>query len=69
MDRPGPLTKKEVIIVLTLGSISIIISLLMMIYSEPVVEVDSFDRVPTLTVTPLDSPNPCWDPHFWSKAV
>ena len=19
-----------------------------------------------ITVTPLDSPNPCWDPHYWS---
>lgn len=54
---------------LTLISISIILLILLIVYGEPVAEVDSFDRIPTLTVTPLDSPNPCWDPKFWSKAV
>ena len=63
-------TKTQTYWVLIFCISSVWISFLAIIYGPPI-EQEKWE--PQLTepsmvvVTPLDSPNPCWDPNFWSK--
>lgn len=36
-------------------------------YIEPEKWEPQITEPSVVVVTPLDSPNPCWDPNFWSK--
>ena len=49
--------------------ISILISCIAIIYAKelPQPEIGLWNMQAPITVTPLDSPDPCWSPEFWSK--
>lgn len=63
---------RHTIWVLIFCSLGVILSIVAMIKGDFIPEEKwepKFTEPSKVTVTPLDSPNPCWDPHFWSKAV
>jgi hypothetical protein len=61
------LTKKQARYILFFCITATLVSLYI-ITKAPYVEAQTDSLVvEPITITPLDSPNPCWDPHFWSR--
>lgn len=62
------LTKKQTYYVLTFCAVSIILSILMLAHGNTMkVEVSEFSAPTPITVTPLDSYNPCYAQDVWSR--
>ena len=57
------LVKSQTYCILTLAAICIIISTIILLKSEPVY----VKELSQITVTPLDSPDPCYPQYFWRK--
>lgn len=55
------LYKKQTYFILTIAIICIIISIIIITKSEPVY----IREVSKISVTPLDSPDPCYHQEFW----
>lgn len=68
--KEGPLTRGEVLYMLFVCGLGIVFSLYI-IYNAPLIEIERWEPKITepsvITVTPLDSPNGCYSPEFWSK--